>query len=144
MPGTFSQLQMKALVRDPSMHYGSCVTHVPWCMSGLLTRVTGKHVGIANQGDGETVPGIPGAYATRNFTYLARGPWSCLSYLKMAWSLQIDMWCMIPIIQFLANLYDAKKVQQRSYQCQLEDVTYMQHVLSLTESLHRLQGLVSI
>ena len=26
-------------------------------------------------GGGENVPGIPGAYATNNFTYLVRGPW---------------------------------------------------------------------
>ena len=24
------------------MHHGTCVTHVPWCMSGLLTRGGGK------------------------------------------------------------------------------------------------------
>ena len=34
MPGTFSpSLQ----VGDPGMHHGTCVTHVPWCMSGSLT-----------------------------------------------------------------------------------------------------------
>ena len=38
---------------------------MPWCMSGLQTR-----------GGRENIPGIPGACATRNFTYLARGPWS--------------------------------------------------------------------
>ena len=32
------------------------------------------HVGIANPGDGENVPGIPGAWTTRNFTYLVTGP----------------------------------------------------------------------
>ena len=32
------------------------------------------HVGIANPGGGENVPGIPGACETRNITYLARGP----------------------------------------------------------------------
>ena len=37
-------------------------------MSGSLTN-----------GGGENVPGIPGACATRNFTYLARGPWTLLS-----------------------------------------------------------------
>ena len=58
------RLQSKPLVSDPGMHHGTCVTHVPWCMSGSLTR-----------GGGENVPGIPGACATRNFTYLARGPW---------------------------------------------------------------------
>ena len=56
-------LQRKPLVSDPGMHHGTCVTHVPWCMSGLLTR-----------GDGENVPGICGACATRNLTHLVRGP----------------------------------------------------------------------
>ena len=35
MPGTFSLLPR---VSDPDMHHGTCVTHVPWCMTGLLTR----------------------------------------------------------------------------------------------------------
>ena len=48
----------------PALHHGTCVTHVPWCMSGSLTS-----------GGGENVPSIPGACATRNFTYLLRGPW---------------------------------------------------------------------
>ena len=57
------RLQRKPLVSDPGMHHGTCVTHVPWCLSGLLTR-----------GVGENVPNIPGACATGNFTYLVRGP----------------------------------------------------------------------
>ena len=57
------RLQRKPLVSDPGMHHGTCVTHVPWRMSGSLTR-----------SGGENVPGIPGACATRNFMYLARGP----------------------------------------------------------------------
>ena len=57
------RLQRKPLVSDPDMHHGTFVTHVPWCMLGSLTR-----------DDGENVPGIPGACATRNFTFLARGP----------------------------------------------------------------------
>ena len=32
------RLQRKPLVSDPSMHHGTCVTHVPRCMSGLLTK----------------------------------------------------------------------------------------------------------
>ena len=51
------RLQRKPVVSDPASR------HVPWCMSGSLTR-----------GGGENVPGIPGACATRTFTYLARGP----------------------------------------------------------------------
>ena len=58
------RLQRKLLVSDHGMHHGTCVTHVTWCMSGLLTR-----------GGGENVPGIPGACETHNFTYLARGKW---------------------------------------------------------------------
>ena len=57
------RIQRKPLVSDPDMHRGTCVTHVPWCMSGSLTR-----------SGGENVPGIPGAWANRNFTYLVRGP----------------------------------------------------------------------
>ena len=66
MPGTLPRhwLQRKPQVSDSGMHHGTCLTHVSWCMSGLLTR-----------GGGETVPGIPGACATLNFGYLARGPY---------------------------------------------------------------------
>ena len=53
--------QRKPVVSDPGMHYGTCVTHVPLCMSGSLAHSDGENV--------------PGAWATRNFTYLARGPW---------------------------------------------------------------------
>ena len=65
MPGTFSRhrLERKPLDSDPGMHHGTCVTHVPWCMPGSLTR-----------SEGENVPGISGARAARNFTYLAIGP----------------------------------------------------------------------
>ena len=55
--------QRKPLVNDPGMHHGTCVTHVSWCMTGSL-----------NSDGGENVPGIPGACATLNFMYLARGP----------------------------------------------------------------------
>ena len=66
MAGKFPlhRLQMKQLVSYLGMHHCTCVTHVPWCMSGYLTR-----------GCRENVPGIPGACATRHFTYLARGPY---------------------------------------------------------------------
>ena len=65
IPGTFSRHRprRKTLISDSDIYHGTCVTHVPWWMSESLTR-----------GGGEIVPGIPGAYATRNFTYLVRGP----------------------------------------------------------------------
>ena len=46
MPETFSP---PPRINDPDMHYGTCVTHVPWCMPGSLTcgflwsRWRGKH-----------------------------------------------------------------------------------------------------
>ena len=46
------RLQRKPLVSDPGMHHATCVTHVPWCMSGSLTC-----------GGGENVPGMPSACA---------------------------------------------------------------------------------
>ena len=46
------RFKRKPVVSDPGMHHGTCVTHVPWCMSGSLTC-----------GDGENVPDIPGACA---------------------------------------------------------------------------------
>ena len=55
------RLQRKPLVSDPGMHQGTCVTHVPICISGSLTR-----------GGGENVPDIPVASPARNFTYLVR------------------------------------------------------------------------
>ena len=49
------RLQRPPLVSDPGIHNGTCVTHVPWCMSVWLTR-----------GGRENVPGIPGACAPAN------------------------------------------------------------------------------
>ena len=73
------RLKRKPLVSDPGMHHGTCVTHVPWCMSGSLTSC-----------GGENVPGITGACATRNFTYLTRGP-----FITMVYILQLS--CSTPL-----------------------------------------------
>ena len=66
MPGTFPrhQLQRSLLISNLGMHHSTCITHVPWCMSGSLTR-----------GGRENAPGIPAACATHSISYLARGPW---------------------------------------------------------------------
>ena len=55
-------------VSDSDMHHGTCWTHVPWGIPGSLTSGF-----LWNQWRGN-VPGIPGGCATRNFTYLVRGP----------------------------------------------------------------------
>ena len=61
--------QRKPPVSGPGVLQGTCVTHVPWCMLGSLTR-----------GGGENVPGIPVARATRNCTYSIKSPWHLLSH----------------------------------------------------------------
>ena len=59
------RIQRKLLVSDPGMHHGTCVTHVPWCMSGSLTP-----------GGGENVPGIPGAFASAILRIWQEAHWS--------------------------------------------------------------------
>ena len=51
MPGTFSPSPQ---VSDPDMHHGTCVTHVPWCMPGLLTSSF-----LWNRRRGKTFPAFP-------------------------------------------------------------------------------------
>ena len=70
MAGTFSPPSGQAI---PTCI--TCVTHVPWCMPGSLT--SGFPLDSAVR---ENVPGIPGACATRNVTYLVRCPLSVVEY----------------------------------------------------------------
>ena len=58
------RFQRKPLVSDPGILHGTCVTHVPWCMSGSLTR-----------GDGENIPGIPGTCAPAILRIWQEAPW---------------------------------------------------------------------
>ena len=76
-------LQRKTLVSEPDMHHGTCVTHVPWCMSGSLTH-----------GGGEIVPGIPGACATSIFTYLVTRPcgYPSLSTKRVGIAIRCKKW----------------------------------------------------
>ena len=62
------------LVSDLDMHYGTCVTHLPWCMPGSPTN------GFLWSWWRGNIPGIPGAWVIRNFTYLARGPFWVMPY----------------------------------------------------------------
>ena len=82
------RFQRKPLGSDPVMHHGTCVTHVSWCMLGSLTH-SGR----------ENVPGISGACATGNFTYLVRSPW-CQPVKSHA----AYMWCCMgsSLVQVIA------------------------------------------
>ena len=64
--GTFSP---PPWISDPDMNHGTCVTRVPWCMSGSLTSGF-----LWRRWRKKNVPRILGACATRNYTYLARDP----------------------------------------------------------------------
>ena len=72
-PGMLGTFSPPPRVSDPDMHHGTCVMQVPWCMLGWLTS------GFLWSRWRENVPGILGACATRNITYLVRGPWQDLN-----------------------------------------------------------------
>ena len=76
------------------MSHGTCAMHVPWCMSGSLTR-----------GGGENVPGIPVACATRNFTYLVRGPCHYKTLSSGPYLMQLKIPWLIPLIYWKAHAY---------------------------------------
>ena len=113
------RLRRKPLVSDHGMHHGTCVTHVPWWMSGSLTSDGGENV--------PDIPGIPGAYTTRNFAYLAKGPWTDvgrigqtkLSYLNFNKQqlrvLNFTVWIMLLIYRKLNTL--GKVWQNRDCWC---------------------------
>ena len=88
MPGTFPPPPTsKETASWRSQHASQHVHHARAVM----------HVGIATRGDGENVPGIPGACATLNFTYLARGPCraTCISHIHhYCWRVH---WCFLCI-----------------------------------------------
>ena len=67
MPGTFS---LPPRISDPDMHHGDCVTHVLWCMPGLLT--SGFHLKLVS---GKTFSVILAHAQTWNFMYLVRVLW---------------------------------------------------------------------
>ena len=92
MPGTFSTLptSKEPLVSDPGMHHATCMMHVPWCMSRLLTR-----------GDGETVPGIPGACTTAIFRICQEAhmmPYFCFFIMQMFKWHFVTPWSLIVLL----------------------------------------------
>ena len=129
---TRRRLQRKPLVSDTGMHHGTCVTHVPWCMSGSLAS-----------GGGENVPGIPGACAPAifciwlrahglrkspmfwrlgNLTARLAGHGESLGFVccrATRWSLEVlDMLCHDGLLpQWLPKCYTSKTVGWKLKQC---------------------------
>ena len=59
-------------------------------------------------GVGENVPGIPGACATRNFTYLVRGPWG--HYTIPSFPMSRQVWKRFPLYwPLLDNALDTSR-----------------------------------
>ena len=87
MPGTFSP----PLVNDPDIHHDTCVTHVPWCMPGSLTSGFHKLVAWKTFQHYQRM-------RTRNFTYLARGPWPMASWFASTMQSMTHLkWCMCTV-----------------------------------------------
>ena len=81
-------------VSNPNMHHSTCMTHVSWRMLGSLIS------GFLWSWWWGNVPGIPDACATRNFTYLVRGPWCEQFEQSRLFPLNMDhplQWCYIRI-----------------------------------------------
>ena len=96
------RFQGKLLVSDPGMHHDRYVTQVPWCMSGSLTC-----------GDGENVPGIPGACAPAIFSYLASGPWGQLRFIICVNPAQVYLLALSSVIKqpLIDNILGATTTQ---------------------------------
>ena len=124
------RLQRKPLVSYPGMHHGTCVSHVPWCMLGSLTR-----------GGGENVPGISGACATRNFTYLVRGAWvNCVEL-----GLGYDGICLPLIMLFLYHdtfsICGTDKSNVNSYHTKPSKMLKSNNIhIIVTQALNRLKS----
>ena len=86
------RLQRKLLVSDPAMHHVTCVTHVPWCMSGSLAL-----------GGGENVPGIPGACAPAIFRIWQEAHAS-LTWGDLSWNLQVSYQIPFSLSKFVIDV----------------------------------------
>ena len=91
------RFRRKPLFSDPGMHHGTCVTHVPWCMSGSLTC-----------GDGENVPGIPGACAPAILRIWQEAHW-CNHAIARYCTLKslINKLCLLSILAYHSTQYEA-------------------------------------
>ena len=129
------RLQMKPLVSDSGMHHGTCVTHVPRYMSGSLIR-----------GGGENVPGIPSACATRNFTYVTRGPlWEEMNYQQYMVPSTLCYHGMegifaLPVLCERKHWWAVDSSQKvprmrKTYPCRQSIISRLQNVTDLSESI---------
>ena len=74
------QLEIKPLFSDPRMHHGTCVKHLPWSMSGSLTR-----------GGRKNVPSIPGACVA--ILRSPSGRFACMLHIWGTGKRYVDVLC---------------------------------------------------
>ena len=109
-----ANFQGNRLVSHPGMHHGTCVTHVPWCMSGSLTY-----------GNGENVSNIRPAHAqtailriwqeAHGYDYLSmsRFVFTCLSEMGPAGYL---------LLHWMYSWTHHCRIGRWSYSCQLQNL----------------------
>ena len=95
-------LQMKPLISDPDMHHDTCVTHMPWCMSGSLTCGGGGNI------PGACAPAILRIWQEAHGTAMRQWPqlsrreniyeYSHQCLLSYTHILRFDVWCMLSIV----------------------------------------------
>ena len=102
------RLQRKPLVSDPGKHHGTCVTHVPCCMSGSsLIRNGGEDVlaisrRMCNLQWQLRCIIILDLKPCGKFTYLASGPWGLRALSgKCAWGMATNqaLWSILIAIE---------------------------------------------
>ena len=99
-------------------HYGlaipTCITARAWrtCRDAYRDRLPAVSFEVRG---GENVPGIPGACATHNFTYLVRGP--CRKHFRamtagifpatMMWRVDVGRQLEVPVVRHFAEACEA-------------------------------------
>ena len=126
-------LQRKPLVSNPSMHHDTCVMHVPWCITGLLTH-----------GGGENIPGSRGASLRLNFMYLSRSPLSepMLTYQPLSpvtfnWGNFMKGNPLITNVIWKLILWENKLIKHGTYYCSLGFNNDLKIIKNLLFLLHK-------
>ena len=86
-------------------------------------------LGPLTRGGGENVPGIPGTYATRKFTYLARGPYQPRSFFTRYWAIIVKKYSsLMHVIKFESLAKFIFKEKKSIYLCVYLFAIYMPYL----------------
>ena len=99
-------MSKEPLVSDPDIYHGTCVTQVPWCMSGSLTRGGGEN--------GKTFPAFPAHVQSAIL---------CICQEAHGWSINGAAHSVAPTCPYITtmftyvNLHKVSSCQGCSYLC---------------------------